>query len=274
MDFYTCTKVNEQVTKITDLAGVAAYLVEGRDKAALLDTCSGAGDLRALVSTLTQKPLQVILTHGHVDHAGGAYGFDTVYLSDKDYDLAKDHTRVEMRKGYIDMMTPPDTVKLEDYVPARDGGYLNLVDGQLFDLGGLTLEAIAVPGHSQGMTCILLREQRTLLLGDACNTATFLFAAEATSVEEYKVSLINLLCHQGKFDVVLFSHGHNQGTKTIVDECIELCDEIMARTTDDVPFKFMGQDALIAKAANPDFSRVDGKQPNIIYNPNRIFRLG
>lgn len=272
MDFYTSEKINAQLTKITDLAGVAAYLVEGQHTAALLDTCDGAGDLQAFVKNLTPKPLVVILTHGHVDHAGGAYGFETVYLSEKDDDLAKDHTRVEMRKGYIDSMTPPGTVKIEDYVPARDGNYTNLADGQLFDLGGLTLEAIAVPGHTRGMTCILIRELHMLLLGDACNTATFLFSPEASSVEEYKASLQNLQRHAEKFDIVLFSHGHNQGTKAILDECIELCDEIMARKTDDLPFSFMGQDALIAKAMNPDFSRVDGKQPNIIYNPDRIFR--
>jgi glyoxylase-like metal-dependent hydrolase (beta-lactamase superfamily II) len=42
-------------------------------------------------------------------------------------------------------------ISVEEYVPQRDGGYLDLIDGQVFDLGGVTLQAIAVPSHTQGM---------------------------------------------------------------------------------------------------------------------------
>ncbi len=73
-------KISEHVTRIYGLAGEQMYLVEGAQKAALLDTGSGAGSLRRYVETLTDKPLTALLTHGHVDHAMGAPEFDTVSM--------------------------------------------------------------------------------------------------------------------------------------------------------------------------------------------------
>lgn len=80
-------KISEHVTRIYGLAGEQMYLVEGAQKAALLDTGSGAGSLRRYVETLTDKPLTALLTHGHVDHAMGAPEFDTVSMIRIKYSL-------------------------------------------------------------------------------------------------------------------------------------------------------------------------------------------
>lgn len=271
MEFFHNERVAANITKISDVSGVHAYLVEGSDKAALIDTCSGAGNLKQHVESLTQKPLVVICTHGHVDHAGGTFGFDTVYLSEKDAGLVQEHTTINFRKGYVDSTVPPDSISLEDFMPQYEGEYQNLSDGQIFALGDCTLEAIALPGHTQGMTCILFQENRTLLLGDACNIFTFLFSPEASSVEKYKSNLLGLLRHEDRYDGVWFSHGPHYGSKTIVNECVELCDDIMTGKTDNIPFNFMGQTAFIAKAMNPDYSRVDGKFGNIVFNQEKVF---
>lgn len=272
MEFFTCKKIHPTVTSIYDLTRVFAYLVEGNERAALLDTGTGVGNLKALVEGLTTKPITVICTHGHVDHAGGAYGFETVYLNEKDYDLAKVHTTVEFRSGSILDQLKEGTLSLSDLVPQREGNYINLVDGQLFDLGGITLEAIALPGHTPGMTCILVRELRVLLIGDGCNPFTFLFLPESSSVEDYKASLQHLLRHEDRYDRVWLSHGRSIAPKSIVHDCIELCDEIIAGTADNIPYDFLGQSAFIAKAMNPDYIRLDGKLGNIVYNPHKIRR--
>ena len=46
----------------------ALFLLEGSEKALLIDTGTGLFDIPALVAELTDKPLIVALTHGHVDH--------------------------------------------------------------------------------------------------------------------------------------------------------------------------------------------------------------
>ncbi len=74
-------QLSERLIRITDITGVCCYLVIGSEKAVLLDTCTGYGDLLSCVREFTQKPLFVLLSHGHYDHIGGAGQFDTVYMN-------------------------------------------------------------------------------------------------------------------------------------------------------------------------------------------------
>ena len=55
---------------------VNAFLVEGEEKAALIDTGCGIGDIAGIVRELTDKPLVILITHGHHDHIG-----DTVSIA-------------------------------------------------------------------------------------------------------------------------------------------------------------------------------------------------
>ena len=78
IQYYSAEKLNTHMTAIRSLTGEIMYLIEGEEKAVLVDTCLGVGHLRRFVETLTEKPITVILTHGHVDHALGAPEFDEV----------------------------------------------------------------------------------------------------------------------------------------------------------------------------------------------------
>jgi glyoxylase-like metal-dependent hydrolase (beta-lactamase superfamily II) len=56
------------------------WLVIGPEKAMLIDTACGLGDMKKLVDEITGKmPLIVVNTHGHPDHARGNAWFDKVY---------------------------------------------------------------------------------------------------------------------------------------------------------------------------------------------------
>ncbi len=271
MDYYLLEKVASSITKITDITGVYAYLIEGNNKAALIDTCCGIGDISLIVKGISNLPVTVICTHGHVDHAGGTFGFDDVYLSRSDLGLVQEHTTVDFRKCYVDSFVTPDSYALTDFVPQRKADYQQLENRSLFDLGGITLEAVSVQGHTQGMTCVLIKELRTLIIGDACNSRTFLFFPEASSVEQYKQNLLALKNEDKKFDTVWFSHGNYSGDKTVIDEAIALCGEIMAGSSDNIEFEFMGEVAYLAKKTDQNYSRLDGKTANIVFNPKRVF---
>ena len=57
-------------------------LVIGRDKAALIDTGCGIGNLRKAVEDVTDKPILVINTHTHTDHIGSNYQFEDIAMLD------------------------------------------------------------------------------------------------------------------------------------------------------------------------------------------------
>ena len=56
---------------ITDGWGNFIYLLIGKEKAMLIDTCSCEGNVREVVEEITEKEIMVVNTHGHFDHTGG-----------------------------------------------------------------------------------------------------------------------------------------------------------------------------------------------------------
>ena len=268
-------KISEHLTRIHGITGELMYLAEGTEKAALIDTGSGIGSLRALVDTLTDKPCIVLLTHGHVDHAMGAPEFDTeIYMNPADNAVHDEHSNLEFRKGSLQNMPEEIVSRIEesDYIPLRTKEYLPLMHGDTFDLGGLTLEAYACPGHTPGSMVILFKEERSLLLGDACNPFTFLFSDHCLYVEEYKESLKTLKEQtDGKYDHVYLSHGSGDGEANMIEGVIQVCDDIMTGNTDDMPYDFMGEKAFLAKALTPK-GRADGGVGNIVYKKERVWK--
>lgn len=268
MEYFVSEKLSRTMTGITDIAGVHCFLVEGSERAVLIDTGAGAGNLKKYIAGLTELPVDVILTHGHCDHAGGAAGFDRVYLAEADWKLAEYHATMERKIEYVRFAAEEQAehVAEEDFAPVRKKAYLPLKDRQIFDLGGVTLKVIAVPGHTAGMVCVLNVEERSILFGDACNPCVFLWDEESEDVSVYKESLENLKKVEKDYDTVYLSHGPYRTEKKILDNVIEVCDTILAGKADNQPFDFMGYEGiLLAKAADANGMRKDGIMGNIVY---------
>lgn len=269
INYYSSEKISDRITQIKSLTGEFMYLVEGMDKAVLIDTCMGFGHLRDFVEKLTTKPIIVILTHGHVDHAMGAPEFDDVYMNMADKVLFQEHKPLEVRKGYILMGLGELAKDLEDadFVQPSDPDFKDLKGGMIFSLGGLDLEIFETPGHTPGSITILIKEERTLFLGDACNSFTFLFDEKALSVKAYSKVLHKLDKETfGKYDRVLLSHGMSVAPKDMIASVLSVCQDIMLGKADDIPFDFMGKQAYIAKAPGEN----KGGMGNIVYDKNKI----
>ncbi len=82
----------------------SVFLLVGTERALLLDTGVGIGDLRGLVEQITDKPYDVAVSHGHMDHVGGAAWFDRIWLNEKDWDAFPYDGAVENRRGYAEMI--------------------------------------------------------------------------------------------------------------------------------------------------------------------------
>ncbi len=271
-------KINDRLIAFTDVSGSKQYLLIGNEKAALIDTGYGCGDLKGLVKKHTDKPIVVLITHAHRDHAMGAGPFGAAYMSPLDNQKYLEDCGMEIRKkGLYNGSLRPGATGLYEYVEESDWhealaleSFKPMLPGDTFDLGGQTIEVLEGAGHSDGCVMLLFKDERLLLAGDACNDDTRIW----TSVEDY-MHLLKRVQRQteGKFDKVIFSHGDLDAPPEFLQSMITLCEEILLGTDDRLPLLMRGKKMLQAKATDPQKgirNRVDGGMGNIIYDPERI----
>ena len=268
-------KVTDRITRIYGICTELMYLVEGDEKAALLDTGSGFGSLKAVIDSLTDKPVIVLLTHGHTDHAMGAGEFENVYMNHDDDYIYRRHSDREFRLAGLELSDGRDDFdEKTDYIETMDLALIkDMKQGDRFDIGGEVIEIFGIPGHTRGSVAMLMHNARILLTGDSCNGNTFMFEDYSLPIEEYRNNLIRLNTQtEGLYDKVVSSHGDGRLPADIINNVIAVCDDIMAGRSDDIPFEFMGDQGLIAKAVHADGNRVDGITGNIVYSKEGVFR--
>lgn len=273
-NFFKSEKISHNITRIFGPAGELMYLVEGSNRAALIDTGTGVGNLKIFVEGLTHKPYFVILTHGHVDHAMGASVFEEVYMNPADKEIYQYHSNIEVRKGFLEMYMKDDfdKVREEDYIAVLScDRYKPILPGDTFDLGGVNLEIYNGAGHTPGTITILIPQERVLLLGDACNFFTFLFDEHSLGITSFQNNMLELdKCTKGCYDKVYLSHGDGNAPKEMLESAIALCENIKNSDTDDLQFNFLGYKAFIAKAVEHNGKRVDGGICNIVYSKEKV----
>lgn len=283
MDYFTHEQISPRLIRIRDASFTAVYLVLGDSKAALLDTGIGLGSLRKYIERICPRPIDfIILTHGHLDHVNGVGEFKDVpvYLHPLDKDLMRRHANVDKRIEYTKQSwqrmgrTPPAFCEA-DVVPVYDPEKtLPLTNGQRFDLGGISIEAVHTPGHTQGMTMLLLPEERVMLFGDACGVGVLLVEDCCSTVQAYRESLLHIRIYEARYDRIIRNHGSCESPKELLGNVISVCDEILAGSDDHIPTQApieCATQVYLAKATQPGTQiRVDGKEGNILYAENKI----
>ena len=180
------------------------YLVEGNDRAILIDAGTRIPGLDKIVAGITSKPVTLMLTHGHGDHVGGAGPFPEVYLNAED---------MEMFAGNV-----------RDY----QGRIKFLIDRQVIDLGGRELEVMFTPGHTSGSITFFDKANHYGFSGDAfgsTNLLVFTFlsnvVASATKVEAYMKENDIRFLFPGHYS------GDNLESPKRVSDLKEMCQEVL-----------------------------------------------
>ena len=152
---------------VSEFGLVNAFAAAGNERAAVIDTGCGYGNIREIAEEITSRPLIVILTHKHPDHAGGIFHFRDcpVYMNGLDKDLVFPGMGFDnaFRKMYLDTRGPlrcPDVMKdvyslIPESEPDMTFSFTHAEDGMRIDLGGRVLEVIHTPGHTPGGICLV-----------------------------------------------------------------------------------------------------------------------
>ena len=242
---YMAWKIDEVTWVISFMNGTEfMYLLEGEEKALLLDTGYGAGNLRAFVESLTDKPIVVANTHYHPDHSAGNGEFEKVYLS---AGYVIDAPSVE-NPGAV----PFDITKM----PHPDYEKVCIGDGYTFDLGGRTVEVLEVkPAHCNSSLFYLDRGHRMLFPGDDLEAAqVMMYDNSANPDAPYEVKSRILAMRENMerikalsddYDYILPNHNGTPISKAYIDDFIGLADAIFAGTAtieDDLHHPYVAMD--------------------------------
>jgi glyoxylase-like metal-dependent hydrolase (beta-lactamase superfamily II) len=186
--------------------------VRGRDRDLLVDTGMGLASLGQAAKDLFEKDLSVVLTHGHVDHSGGAHEFRSCNLHESEVDLfrgAKDQLPLSARdwpRDLLEMMEAYEPVG--DYVITAKPSVTfdpvayqlqcvpattHIGEGDVIDLGDRVFEVLHLPGHSPGSIGLWEKSTRTLFSGDAVYDGPLLDELPESDKPTYRKTMERLL---------------------------------------------------------------------------------
>lgn len=210
---YQVYKIDDHTWRLEDPFHTYLYLAEGEKKAALIDAGNGFPGLKEQVAALTDKPVTVILTHGHFDHTGGAGEFSSCMVHEADEPVlfqGFDHdTRKKQMEHFQKLFSVPLSSETMSYlINARAPENLEFFqDGQKLELGGRTLEVVETPGHTRGSVCFLDEKNGYLFAGDTgCNREILVYFDHSASVEDVRDSARKLLERQSAFRQIWPGH--------------------------------------------------------------------
>ncbi|HET7440662.1 MAG TPA: MBL fold metallo-hydrolase [Terriglobales bacterium] len=126
-------------------------------EAMVIDPGDDIDDVLALVRKHNLTVKQIVITHAHIDHVGGAQKLRAatgapIILNQNDYTLLK---MLDMQAAWIGMPSP-GKVEIDRSV----------ADAETLHTGSLNANVLHTPGHTEGSICLYFPAEKKLIAGD------------------------------------------------------------------------------------------------------------
>ena len=221
------------------MGDVWMYLTIGPEKAFLLDTGFGIGNLKGLVQQLAgDKEILVANTHNHFDHSYGNCQFERVYCSKYEVPSMKTQNahiwdylfEEESGIGIWSEFGRDAIVQFKEYE------IIGCEDGYIFDLGGgYEIELVHMGGHTSGHAGYLDKKNRIFFAGDDIVSMRVgvrgprpdTFYPEQATIDALSGCLERLCGRMSEFDHVFPSHFVTDLENIVVEAAYKACKAIM-----------------------------------------------
>ncbi len=130
---------------------------ETTHEAMVIDPGDDIEDVLAIVRHYKLDVKQIVITHAHIDHVGGAMKLRAqtgapILLNQNDYALLK---MLDVQASWLGMAAP-GKVAIE----------ASIGDGASLRAGNLTANVLHTPGHTEGSVCLYFPAEKLLIAGD------------------------------------------------------------------------------------------------------------
>lgn len=95
----------------------------------------------------------------------------------------------KMQKLLFFMPLLPGSVSRESCLHDDFDDFIEVTEGDTFELGGKTAEVVELPGHTPGSIGLYCKELKLMITSDAINSNVYLFLPESTKLSVYRESL-------------------------------------------------------------------------------------
>lgn len=130
---------------------------EASGEAMVIDPGDNIEDVLAIIRDQKLQVKQIVITHAHIDHVGGAMKLRAatgapILLNQNDYALLK---MLDVQASWLGVATPEE-VTIE----------ASIADGQSLQAGSLKANVLHTPGHTEGSVCLYFPAEKLLIAGD------------------------------------------------------------------------------------------------------------
>lgn len=143
---------------VGDIGTNCYFLVNTATKETIIvDPGGSAPELQRHIRELGLKPVAILLTHAHYDHAHHAKIMKEAYQIPVYVHEAERETLTDIQRNVSGMFGCPETYEADVF----------LKDGQEITLAGFPILVIHTPGHTPGGACYYFKENKILVSGDS-----------------------------------------------------------------------------------------------------------